>query len=117
MNDLEQFYSRKEEPVKSCLQALRRLVLAQHPQITEAWKYRMPFFCYRGKMLCYAWVDRKTEQPYMGIVQGRQIEHPALLQDKRAKMKILPLDPEQELPEATVRHILGLALALYPENG
>ena len=38
INDLEDFYSEQEEPLKSCYLALRSIILKYHPDITEAWK-------------------------------------------------------------------------------
>ena len=70
--------------------------------MTEALKYGMPFFCYQGKMVCYLWIDKKTKQPYLGIVDGNKIEHPLLIQEKRARMKILILDTAEDLPVATI---------------
>ncbi|HEY2648766.1 MAG TPA: DUF1801 domain-containing protein [Puia sp.] len=48
LRDIEQLYLLKEEPLKSCLIALREIILKQDHDITTAWKYRMPFFCYKG---------------------------------------------------------------------
>jgi hypothetical protein len=112
MSPVDEYYHYKEEPQKSCLQAMRQFILSLHPGITEAWKYRMPFFCYKGKMLCYLWVHKKTHQPYVGIVEGRQIDHPLLVQEERARMKIFLLDAEKKIPEKVIGGILRQALAL-----
>ena len=113
MTPIEEYYHYKEEPVKSCLLALRKQILQLDGNITEAWKYRMPFFCYKGKMFCYLWVHKKTLQPYIGIVEGRQIEHPLLIQEERARMKIMLFNTDEDLPVKTLNKILKQALALY----
>ena len=59
LNSIDHFYLQKEEPVKSCLLALRDIILMQDNHITAVWKYGMPFFCYREKMFCYLWVHKK----------------------------------------------------------
>jgi len=59
MREIDDFYLQKEEPVKSCLIFLRNYILNYDSNITEAWKYKMPFFCYKGKMFCYLWVHKK----------------------------------------------------------
>lgn len=82
-------------------------------EITEAWKYGMPFFCYKGKMFCYLWLHKKYGQPYIGIVEGKKVDHPDLLQEKRARMKILLLDPGTDLPLKKINAILKQILALY----
>ncbi len=111
-NALDNFYLNKEEPIKSCLLALKEIILAQNEEITTAWKYGMPFFCYKGKMFCYLWVHKKYKQPYIGIVEGMQIEHPQLMVEKRVRMKIMLVDANQDLPIKTIQVILKKCLAL-----
>jgi hypothetical protein len=113
VNDLDNFYLRKDEPVKSCLLALREIILAQDKDVAAAWKYSMPFFCYRGKMFCYLWVHKTLHQPYLGIVEGKHIHHPQLLQENRSRMKIMLLDANKDLPIKTIKAILKEAIDLY----
>ncbi|MDX2071424.1 MAG: DUF1801 domain-containing protein [Haliscomenobacter sp.] len=115
MEKMDHFYLDREEPIKSCLLALREIILRQNPEISAAWKYGMPFFCFRGKMFCYLWVHKKIGQPYLGIVEGKHFEQPFLLQEKRSRMKIMLFDPEEDLPLETIESILQQALQLYPK--
>lgn len=96
--DIDLYYENKDEPIKGCLLALRQWILNYDEHMTEAWKYRMPMFCYKGKMFCYLWIHKKKKQPYIGIVEGGKIDHPLLLQEKRSRMKIMLLDPAEDLP-------------------
>lgn len=113
LGPIDHFYLQKEEPVKSCLQFLREHILLQNPGITETMKYGMPFFCYKGKMFCYLWVHKKYKQPYIGFVEGKKIDHPDLLLEKRARMKILLIDPVKNIPVKKINTILKMALQLY----
>ncbi len=113
LNPLDHFYNQKEEPLKSCLQFLRDYFLKLDPNITESLKYGMPFFCYKGKMFCYLWVHKKLLLPYIGIVEGAKINHPDLIQEKRARMKILLLDPNKDLPMKKINSIMKEVLKLY----
>jgi hypothetical protein len=113
MKETDQFYMQHEEPVRSCLMALRQIVLDQNTDVSEAWKYRMPFFCYKDKMFCYLWVEKKTGLPYLGIVEGGSIDHPGLIQEARSRMKIIRFDPVRDLPVDTIRDILDRVLSLY----
>jgi hypothetical protein len=113
LNPIDNYYAQKKEPIKSCLLFMRAHILQQDENITEAWKYGMPFFCYKGKMFCYLWVHKKYHQPYLGIVEGKKIDHPDLLVEARARMKILLLDPEKDLPIRKINTILKEMLALY----
>jgi hypothetical protein len=113
MKELDLFYLQKDEPLKSCLLFLRDHILGFDKNITEAWKYRMPFFCYKGKMFCYLWMNKKTHQPYLGIVEGRRIEHPSLVIEKRSRMKIMLMDAADDVPVDTINTILKMAIDLY----
>jgi hypothetical protein len=93
MREIDNYFLQKDEPVKSYLFTLRNYILQYDENIEEAWKYKMAFYCYKGKMVCYLWVHKKYHQPYLGIVEGRKIEHPSLIVEKRARMKIMLFDP------------------------
>jgi hypothetical protein len=113
LTQLDNFYLQKDEPVRSCLLALREIILKQDQNISASWKYGMPFFCYKGKMFCYLWVHKKLHQPYIGIVEGNRIDHPMLIIEKRARMKIMLLEADQDLPVEIIEDILKQAIELY----
>jgi hypothetical protein len=113
MNALNHFYEQQVEPTKSCLLALSTIILQQDPQVSAAWKYGMPFFCYKGKMFCYLWVHKKHQQPYLSMVEGKHFDEPFLLQEARSRMKIMLFDPSQDLPIETINILLQKALDLY----
>jgi len=64
LNPLDNYFEQKDEPIKSCLQRLRSVLLA-YADVTEHWKYGMPFYYFKGKMFCYLWIHKKLLQPYM----------------------------------------------------
>lgn len=109
----DNFYLSKEEPIKSCLLALRSVILKYNGNFTEEWKYGMPVFCLNGKMFCYLWVRKKTMLPYLGIVEGRKIDNAKLLQENRSRMKILLINPEEDLPVKTIYEIFGQLIPFY----
>ena len=111
--ELHNFYLNKLEPNQSCLLALRSVILAQDKQVTETQKYGMPCFCYRKRAFCYLWIDKKTEEPYLLMVEGKSLDHPALEKGSRSRMKILRIDPNQDLPMKMIEDILQNALNLY----
>jgi len=113
LSDLDNFYLQHSEPVNECLLALRSIILKQDKDITAEWKYRMPFFCYKGKMFCYLWVHKTHHQPYLGIVEGQLINHPNLIIEKRSRMKIMLFDADKDLPVEIIEKILQQALDLY----
>lgn len=113
MKELDNFYLQFDEPNKSCLLALREIILSQDSDITTAWKYKLPFFCYKEKMFCYLWIRPKSNQPYLGIVEGKHFDHPDLLTEKRSRMKIMLFDPNEDLPIETIKMIIQKAINLY----
>lgn len=112
MRPIDLYFLGKEEPVRGCLLYLRSHIMAFDTYISEEWKYGMPFYCYKGKMLCYLWTNKKTGAPYIGIVDGNKIDRPELVMEKRNRMKILPLNAFGEIPVALIDSILSEATAL-----
>src|SRR5690606_10198404 len=96
-----------------CLLALRSIILAQDNQITETQKYGMPCFCFKRKAFCYLWTDKKSEEPYLLMVEGKFLDHPALEAGRRSRMKILRINPNKDLPMKMIVDILEKALDLY----
>lgn len=107
------FYLDKPEPVKSCLLALRSMLLEHDQNITETQKYKMPCFCYKNKVFCYLWLDKKTDEPYLLWVEGKHLRHSKLETGTRARMKILRVNPNKNLPVQTISTILKKAIGLY----
>jgi len=109
---IDQYFLKQDEPSKSCLQFLREYILQKNTAITEAWKYGMPFYCYQEKMICYLWIHKKYRMPYIGIVEDNSIHHPDLLVEKRAKMKILLIDAQHDLPMDKIDWLLNEVVTL-----
>ena len=116
IREIDSYYLNKQEPNKSCLLALRQLILDQDAHLHETLKYGMPCFCYKKKMFCYLWIDKKTDEPYILMVEGKHLAHPKLEAGNRNRMKILRVDPTIDLPIKTIISILKQALGLY-KNG
>lgn len=116
LEKLYNYYFQQEEPQKSCLLALRDIILKQSPDISETVKYGMPCFCYKKKMFCYLWIDSKTNEPYILFVEGKLLHNPLLEAGSRSRMKILRINPTEDLPSALIEALLNEALDLY-RNG
>ncbi len=110
---VDQYYMKQEEPNRSCLMALRDHILSLNDLLTEDLKYGMPFICYKGKMFCYFWKDKKNNEPYIGIVEGNRLDHPMLEKGKRSRMKILRINPTEDLPLDLISEILTEAMTFY----
>jgi hypothetical protein len=113
MAQTDEFYLKKEEPSKSCLLALRHILLELDEAVTETTKYGMPCFCFQSKMFCYLWTDKKTLHPYLLFVEGKHLDHPQLEQGARSRMKIFRINPSEDIPYETLTGLLNQALDLY----
>ena len=113
LNSLNNFYLDQSEPLKGCLLTLKEIILSLDEQITPEWKYKMPFFYYKGKMFCYFWIDKKTQEPYIGVVKGKEIDHPLLELGDRKLIRILRINPNEDIDIRTIQEILTAAMALY----
>jgi len=111
-NSLTEFYLNQKEPNKSCYLALRDIILSIDENITPEWKYKLPFFYYKGKMMCYLWKDKKTNQPYLSFMEGKDIEHTLLEQGDRKRAKILRINPEKDLPKDVVEELVFKSMEL-----
>ncbi len=113
LNEFHNYYLKIEEPNKSCLLALRSIILNQNKNIIETQKWGMPCFCYKKKIFCYLWVNKKTNKPYILMVEGKYLDHPKLEVGERSKMKIFSVNPNEDLPIKTISSILKAGLDLY----
>jgi hypothetical protein len=113
---LDEFYLQQDEPLKSVFLALRDLIMAHDLEITNAWKFNMPFFLYKNKMFCYIWTHTKIQQPFIGFSEGKLINHPNLTFENRSRVKIMIIDPEKELPTNTIKQILDMAIDLLKKD-
>ncbi|WP_236973956.1 DUF1801 domain-containing protein [Membranihabitans maritimus] len=111
--EIESFYLNKEEPFRSCLLALREIILRQDENITETRKWGMPCFCFKKKMFCYLWMEKTTHKPYILMVEGKHLNFPGLESGNRTRMKIYKIDPNKDIPIDSVEELLNMGLDLY----
>ncbi len=110
---VENIFSKIDEPARSCLYGLHSIALRYDEQMGEDCKYGMPLITYKGKPFCYLWVDKKTNHPYLLMVRGDKINHPALEQGDRKKMKTFTVDPNVDIPIEEIDEIFRMAMKLY----
>jgi len=109
---LEEFYFNLPEPAKSAYLFIRAHLL-QDPDMTESYKWKLPFFDYKGKYFCYLWQDKKSPLPYIGFSQGKKINHPALFFGTRTQIGVLHFDPRKDLPIELIDEVVELGKKVY----
>ena len=113
LNELNNFYDKLTEPNQSCFLALRKIIMDFDSEITEEWKYKLPFFHYKKKPFCYVWKDKKTTIPYIGIVRSGNINHPNLELGTRKKMKVFSINPTEDIDVKSIYTIFEEVKKLY----
>lgn len=113
LSHLEAYYEKQEEPLKSSFLALRKIILGFDEDISEHWKYQIPFFYYKKKMFCYLYQQKKGGLPYIGFAKGNYMEHPILEKGDRKKMKVMHFNPEEDLPVEVLYELMQKAKELY----
>lgn len=113
MKAIDEFYFNKEEPVKGCLLALKKIITDYNTAFESRWYYRLPCFMYQNQIFCYLWIDKKTQFPYIAIGKGVHIEHPDLIQGNRTFTKLLMINPEEDIPVDKIYSIFDMAMRLY----
>jgi uncharacterized protein DUF1801 len=101
----DNYFENQPEPYRGFLLALRSFLL-KDPQLSESLKYGMPVYSYKGRMLCYLWIHKKLKQPYLLVVDGKLIDDPLLLQEKRSRMKIFLMDINKNIPLKTIDQLI-----------
>ena len=115
MTELEQFYENQEPELREVYLALRQIILNQDENITAEWKFQLPFFYYKRKMLCYLWYHKKLKLPYISFMDANLLNDKRLLMENRKRAGILLINPQKDLPVKLVKEILTLLLQL-PKN-
>ncbi|HTE25923.1 DUF1801 domain-containing protein [Flavitalea sp.] len=112
MRNIDSFYLGLNEPVKSCLEALRTIILKHDSQISESMKYGMPFFSIHKKMLCYFWKEKKNGLPYIGFKEAKSLPFPWLEIGDRSTISVMYIDPYSDLPLKKLRQTLKAAIEI-----
>lgn len=110
--ELSHLYLKLPEPQQGCMLALRSIILDHNEEISETIKYGAPCFLYKKKIICYLWKDKKTQDPYILVADGKLIDHPALESGDRKRMKILPIDPNIDLPLKIIKEVIQAAIEI-----
>lgn len=115
MNDLEQAYLRHDEPTRSCLFALRELIIGMNPDVRTSLSYGMSTFYVGKQRFCYLWVDKSDGRPYIGFIDGNRMNHPRLETGERSRMSIFRIDPEADLEVSEIQGLLHEAIRIAAE--
>lgn len=95
MNPTENYILKQEEPYQSIMLYVRSVLKKTLPEIDERFSYRIPFYHYNKKPLCYFNVLKGTSYVDIGFLQGSLLEadFPELV-DGRQRKKVRSIEIE-----------------------
>ena len=105
----DDFYLSQKDEKRSCLLALRSIIL-QREELSETKKYGTPCFTYKNKAVCYLWIEKKSNEPYILFVEGGQMDLPYLERGDRKRMKIFIIPALEDIPIDEVNEALDMAI-------
>lgn len=104
MNDVDTYIDSLDEPRKSSLQQLRRIILETVPEAKETMQYIMPYYTYHG-MLC-AFASQKNYMSFY-LLDGEIVEkNRHLLAGLNVGKGCIRFKDISKLPEPTIRTLL-----------
>jgi len=110
-HDLESYYLKHPEPIQGCLLALKSIILSVDSEITQKQKYQIPFFYYKGRKLCYLWVNKK--KLLIGYIIDKAI-YPTIEGIKRKDdYESMQIDPNSDIPVNIIIENLRQRMKLY----
>jgi hypothetical protein len=78
MIEIEEFIAKQNTSNQKKIHFLRELITRAHPKIVESWKYKTPFYTYKG-LFCYLSIEPKTEKLYVGFCNGKYLSRSELI--------------------------------------
>ncbi len=112
----DDYYAGLSEPYSSCLTALRSIILKYDHRIHESIKYGMPFFSFQKSMLCYFWIDKRSGLPYIGFMEGKQLNFEWLEAGNRSRIRIMYIDPYEDIPLKKLKETLKASILILSEK-
>lgn len=112
LNELENYYFSKEEPNQSTLLFLRSFILGLSPNFTEHYKFKTPFFYFKGKWCCYFGIEKKTKRIYIGFIKGSEMKNKCLFAGNRTMIKILYIDKEKDIDQKVLKAVFKETMQL-----
>ncbi|MEM6687198.1 MAG: DUF1801 domain-containing protein [Bacteroidota bacterium] len=115
MNPAEAYIVNQPEPYKSILLELQVLIEHLLPTAELKYKYKIPFYYYKGKPFCYLNASHKRKYVDVGIVKGGEITvHPSHLVTKdRKKMASLRYKNVKHINNTLFFDVIKQAASMY----
>lgn len=115
MKPAEEYILNQPEPYRSILFNLQIIIESQIPEVELVYKWKIPFYYYKGKPFCYFNASHKRYYVDLGIVKGFQltIHQDKLISEKRSIMKSLRYFSADEIDTSVLVEILQELIKHY----
>ena len=115
MNPAENYILKQPEPYRSMLLHLQVIVENTIPEVVLLYKYRIPFYYYKKRPLCFLNASHKNQFVDICFARGNQITiyQDQLVTEKRKKMASLRYKSLEEINDEVLIEILKNVLPLY----
>lgn len=115
MNPSEVYILNQPELYRSILLHLQVIVETTIPEVELLYKYRIPFYYYKKRPLCFLNTSHKKQFVDICFVRGNQItiHQDLLVTEKRKKMASLRYKSIDDIESAALIEVLKNVLTLY----
>jgi len=115
MKPAEEYILKQPEPYQSIIFNLQIIIENQIPDLELLYKWKIPFYYYKGKPFCFLNVSHKKKFVDLGIVKGFEIKkHKVhLISENRSIMKSLRYYSVEEIDNTVLLEIIQEISELY----
>jgi len=115
MKPVEEYILNQPEPYRSIIFNLQILIENQIPDLELLYKWKIPFYYYKGKPFCFINVSHKRKYVDLGIVKGFEIKihNENLISENRSSMKSLRYYSLEEIDNKILIEIIQEISELY----
>lgn len=115
MKPAEDYILSQPEPYRSIIFNLQIIIENQLPDVELLYKWKIPFYYYRGKPFCFINVSGKRKFVDLGIVKGFQIKshQDFLISDNRISIKSLRYFSLKDINSTILKEVIQELSKLY----
>ena len=115
MNPAAEYILKQPEPYRSILLHLQMVIEQTIPSLELKYKWKIPFYYYKGKPFCYFNASHKKQYVDVGLVKGKliKVHTEYLVGEKRKKMVSLRYKSMEEVGNQVLIEVLEEAKSLY----
>ena len=115
MNPAENYILKQPEPYRTILLQLQLLIEQTIPELELKYKWKIPFYYYKGKPFCYFNASHKKQYVDVGLVKGKliNVHQEYLVGEKRKKMVSLRYTSIDDINAEVLIEVLEKARSLY----